>query len=176
MPQMMMSPRVRTLALTAHVAISVGWLGAAASFLALAVAELTGQDAQTARAALLAMELTGWYAIVPLCLASLVTGLVMALGTHWGLLRHYWVLAKLLIAVASTVILLQFMGELGAFRELVADPTLSIETLRSSDPVRHSSLGVLALLVATVLAEYKPWGTTPYGRRRQLERRAASEP
>jgi hypothetical protein len=39
---MAMTPRLRKFALTAHVTSSVGWLGAVAAFLALAVAGLTG--------------------------------------------------------------------------------------------------------------------------------------
>lgn len=68
---MTMTPRLRKFALTAHVTSSVGWLGAVAGFLALAVAGLTSQDAQMVGAAYLTMELTTWFVIVPLSLASL---------------------------------------------------------------------------------------------------------
>lgn len=53
-----MTPRLRKFALTAHITSSIGWLGAIAAFLALAVAGLTSQDEQAVRAAYLAMELT----------------------------------------------------------------------------------------------------------------------
>jgi hypothetical protein len=89
--------RPRKVALTAHLASSVGWLGAAACFLALAVVGLTSKDAQTARATSLVMAPAAWSVLVPLSLGSLLTGLVLSLGTTWGLLRHYWVLIKLLI-------------------------------------------------------------------------------
>ena len=94
---MTMTPPIRKFALTAHITFSVGWLGAVAVFLVLAITSLTSLDAQLVRGLYLAMEVTGWYVIVPLCLASLVTGLVVSLGTAWGLFRHYWVLAKFLI-------------------------------------------------------------------------------
>lgn len=58
--------------------------------MALAVSGLTSADVQTVRAAYLAMDLIGWFVIVPLSLASLLTGLVQSLGTRWGLFRHYW--------------------------------------------------------------------------------------
>jgi hypothetical protein len=86
---MIMTPGLRKFALTAHVTSSAGWLGAVTAFLALAVAGLTSQDAQLVRAAYLAMELTGWFVIVPFGIATLVTGLVQAVGTPWGLFRHY---------------------------------------------------------------------------------------
>ena len=110
---MTMGPRLRKFALTAHVTCSVGLLGAIAGLLALAVAGLTSQDAQMVRAAYLAMELTGWFVIVPSALASLLTGLVQSMGTTWGLFRHYWVLAKLLLTVFATVVLLLKMKLIG---------------------------------------------------------------
>lgn len=64
---------------------SVGLLGAIASFLALAIAGVTSQNAPTVRAAYLAMELTARFVIVPLAFASLLTGLIQSLGTPWGL-------------------------------------------------------------------------------------------
>lgn len=79
-----MTPRLRKLALTAHVTFSVGWLGAVISFLALAVVGLTSQDSQLVQAAYVVMEVTGWFVIVPLSIASLLTGLAQSLGTEWG--------------------------------------------------------------------------------------------
>src|SRR5262245_66535041 len=87
---LLLTPTLRKLALTAHIISSVGWLGAIGGFLALAVAGLTCRDARIVGAAYLGMELTAWFVIVPLAFASLVTGLVVSLGTHWGLFRHYW--------------------------------------------------------------------------------------
>ncbi|MGH9967668.1 MAG: hypothetical protein ACREBG_07510, partial [Pyrinomonadaceae bacterium] len=102
---MIMTPRLRKFALTTHVVSSVGWLGAVASFLALTLVGLTSKDNQMVRAAYLAMELTAWFVIVPLAIASLLTGLVQALGTTWGLFRHYWVLVKLLLTIFATIVL-----------------------------------------------------------------------
>ena len=81
---MIMPPGLRKLVLTVHLTSSVGWIGAVVAYLALGVAAVTSQDAQTVRAAWIAMEVTGWFAIVPLALAALLTGLVMALGTPRG--------------------------------------------------------------------------------------------
>lgn len=103
---MPMTPGLRKFALTAHVVSSVGWFGAVAGFLALAIAGLMSPDAQIVRAVYLAMDLTARFVIVPLCLASLLTGLVSSLGTSWGLFQHYWVLVKLLLAIPSTILLL----------------------------------------------------------------------
>jgi hypothetical protein len=165
---MTMTPRLRKFALTAHVTSSVGWLGAVAVFLALAVAGLTSQDAQTVRAAYLTMDWAGWFVLVPFSLASLLTGLVQSLGTTWGLFRHYWVLAKLLINVFATFVLLMYTQTLGALADVAAETTSSgdLGVLRSPSPLLHAAAALLLLLVATTLAVYKPRGVTPYGRRK----------
>lgn len=107
---MKLSPTWRKLALSAHVASSVGWFGAVVAFLALAVIGLRGGgDDGMIRSAYIVMEAIGWFVIVPFSVASLVTGLVQSLGTQWGLFRHYWVLAKLLITVGASVLLLVHM-------------------------------------------------------------------
>ena len=171
---MTMTPALRNFALTTHVASSVGWLGAVAVVLALAVAGLASEDAQLVRAAYLAMELIGWFVLVPLSLASLLTGLLQGLGTTWGLFRHYWVVFKLLINVFATVVLLLYMQTLGYLAGLAAETTSSgadVTAMRSASPVLHAGAAVLLLLVATILAVYKPRGMTPYGRRKQDEQR-----
>jgi hypothetical protein len=168
---MIMPPRLRTLALTAHVACSVGWLGAIVVFLALAIVGLTSQDAQTVRGVYLAMEPAAWAVLVPLAFASLVTGIIQGLGTTWGLFRHYWVLFKLLITVFATIVLLIYMETFRVMARMAADPTVDLALVRSPSPRFHAVLALLVLLVATVLAIYKPRGLTPYGRRRQREQR-----
>jgi hypothetical protein len=129
---------------------------------------------QMVRAAYLAMELTGWFVIVPLSLASLPTGLVMSLGTEWGLFRHYWVVAKLLITVLATLLLLVHMQPVGHLARVVAETTLARGELAGLrvQLVADAGAALLALLVATVLSVYKPRGMTPYGRRKQREERS----
>jgi uncharacterized membrane protein len=172
---MIMPPRLRQLALTAHVTSSVGWLGAVVVFLALAVVGLTSQDAQTVRGAYLVMEPAAWFVLVPMAFASLLTGIVMSLGTTWGLFRHYWVLFKLLIAVFATIVLLIYMGTFRYMARVAADPSADLGVVRNPSPTLHAALALLVLLVATVLAVYKPRGTTPYGRRKQHQQRTVSQ-
>ncbi|MBA2455119.1 MAG: hypothetical protein H0V48_01050 [Nocardioidaceae bacterium] len=173
-----MTPRLRKFALTAHVVSSVGWLGAVAGFLVLAVAGLTSQDAQMVRAAYLAMELITWFVIVPLSLASLLTGLVQSLGTTWGLSRHYWVVAKLLLTVLATAILLVHTQPISYVARVAAETTLSSADLRGLriQLVADAGAALLVLLVTTTLSVYKPRGMTPYGRRKQHEQRTVSQP
>ena len=99
-------PGLRKFVLLTHITTSVGWLGAVVAYLALDITATTGRDVQTVRAAYVAMDVTVSQVIVPLALASVLIGVVNALGTPWGLFRHYWILFKLLLTTSAATVLL----------------------------------------------------------------------
>jgi len=168
-------PRLRKLVLTAHIVSSVGWLGAVAVTLALSVVGLTSQDGQVVRGVYLTLEQTGWTVLIPLALASLLTGLIQSLGTKWGLFRHYWIIVKLSINIFALIILLLYTQTLSALADVAAHPTTSdFSALRSPSPALHGGLGMLLLLVAAGLSVYKPRGMTAYGWRKQHQQQNAS--
>ncbi|MEO7118920.1 MAG: DUF2269 domain-containing protein [Candidatus Limnocylindrales bacterium] len=174
---MTMPPRLRKFVLAAHLTCSVGWLGAVAAYLALDITVATSQDSGLVRAAWIAMGLVAAWTIVPLALASLLTGLVMALGTKWGLFRHWWVLISLLLTVVATLVLLSEAGLIGRMATIAADPTISdVDLLALPPTLLHSAGGLLVLLVIQVLNVYKPQGLTPYGWRKQESERKRYEP
>lgn len=166
---MTMRPGLRRFVLTAHVVSSVGWLGAILAFFALSIAGLTVDDEELVRAAYLAMDLTVWSALVPLAAASLMTGLIQAFGTKWGLFRHYWVLAKLVLTVIATAVLLIYTQTISDMAD-VALESADVEAVRNPSPALHAAAAVLILLIATILAVYKPRGLTRYGWRKQQQR------
>ncbi|MEV6600054.1 DUF2269 domain-containing protein [Actinoplanes sp. NPDC051346] len=159
---------MRKAALVAHVCMSVGWLGAVAVFLALAVSALGSRDEVIVRAGYVAMDVATRYVIVPLAIAALATGLLSSLGTTWGLVRHWWVLIKLALIVVATAVLLAQLGPIGALADAVTGAGLAGEQWRRArvSLVVHSGGGLLVLFAATVLAVYKPRGLTRYGHRR----------
>jgi hypothetical protein len=171
-----MAPYLRRFMLTAHIAFSVGWLGAVAVFLALAIAGLTSQDAQTVRGAYLVMERASRFALVPLAIGSLLTGVVQALGTTWGLLRHYWVLFKFLIVSFAIIILLTYMETFIVLASVAADPSADLDVVQDTSPAFHSVLALLVLLIPMTLSVYKPRGMTRYGRRKQHEQHTPPAP
>lgn len=157
---MAFSAPLRKFVLTAHITFSVGWLGAVAAFLALAVAGLTSRDPQLVRAAYLAMGLSGWFVIVPSSLGSLFTGVVQALGTPWGLFRHYWVVVKLVLTVGATLLLLLHMQPVTYLAEVAAKADLSSSELRGLriQLLADAAAALVVLLAATAISVYKPWG------------------
>jgi uncharacterized membrane protein len=164
---MLLSPHARKLALTAHVVASVGWLGSVAAFLALALTGLRSENAETVRAVYVSAEIVTWRVILPLCAAALITGLIQGLGTSWGLVRHYWVLIKLLLTIGATLLLLLHTGPIRVLAEAASAGPLPSHLDRTRlQLVVDATLAVGALLVASVLSIYKPTGLTPYGWRR----------
>ncbi|HUF82605.1 MAG TPA: hypothetical protein VMN03_15825 [Burkholderiales bacterium] len=120
----------------------------------------------------LVMEPAAWFVLVPLAFASLLTGIVQALGTTWGLFRHYWILFKLLLAVFITIVLLIYMKTFRVMAGVAADPSADLAVVRNASPALHAVLALLVLLAAVALAVYKPRGMTRYGWRKQHEQRA----
>ena len=164
----LMSGAIRRTALVVHITASVGWLGSVVGFLALAIIGLRSTDAALVQASYLAADATTRYAIVPLCLAALVTGLIQSLGTAWGLFRNYWVIAKLVLTIVGAGLLFLHSSVIS---DLAAGARESImpEALR---PLRVQVVGdavaAIVLLVVTIgLSVFKPQGLTPYGWRKR---------
>jgi hypothetical protein len=170
-----MTPELRRFTFSAHITSSVGWLGACLAFLAFAVIGFTSDDPLTVRGAYLLMAPAAWFVLVPLAHVSLLTGIALSLGTTWGLLRYYWIVAKLGITVFSTVILLVYMGTFREMAGVAADPASDLAIVRNPSPIVHATLALVLLVAATVLGIYKPFGLTAYGKR-ALEASRRSDP
>lgn len=120
------------------------------------------------------MELLGQAVLVPLSLASLGTGLIQAFGTPWGLVRHYWVVFKLLITIFATLVLVLYLPTFRAMAEPAGDPSIPLSAVRNGSPVLHGSAALVLLMAATLLSVLKPRGLTPFGRRWQRFRNVSA--
>ena len=164
---MTMSPSIRRLALAIHLTLSAGWLGAVVAYLALDMIVATSSDAGHVRAARIGMGTVVSSVIVPLALGSLGTGLVMALGTKWGLFRHWWVLISFVLTVLAVIVLLSETQAVTRMAALATNPATPDADLLAAPPtLLHSVGGLAVLLVIQVLNVYKPQGVTPYGWRK----------
>jgi hypothetical protein len=157
---MTFTPGFSKFVLTSHITFSVGWLGAVAVFLTLAITGMTSQDNQLARSAYLAMELSGWYVIVPFCFASFGTGLLQSIGTKWGLFRYYWITVKLFLTIGASVLLLLHMQPI-SYMAGVAKKTALLDSQEIGlrmQLIAEAGAAIFALLIITTISAYKPWG------------------
>jgi putative copper export protein len=171
----MMSSGLRKFVLTLHITCSVGWIGAVIAFLALVIAAMTREDVQILQAVWIALDLLGSLVIIPLAIVSLLSGLVMSLGTKWGLFKHYWVLFSFALTVLAILVLLGNMQSVKYLAGIVKDMDNSnVDMLRVGlqSELLHAGIGLIVLVVIQVLNVYKPRGLTSYGWRKQQEQRA----
>ena len=159
-----MNSRVSKMMLTTHITFSVGWVGTVAAFLALSIVGVISSDA-VVRSCYIAMEIVAWFIIIPFCFASLLTGIVQALGTHWGLFKHWWVFVKLVITIIATSILILHMQPISYLADVATQKVLSYDELRGLRIriVADAAAAILVLTAITTVSVYKPWGKIQFG-------------
>jgi hypothetical protein len=136
-----------------HVLSSVGWMTCALALFALLVPALRGGAPWAVEAA----HHLDTHLLAPLANTSAATGLVLSLGTAWGLAVHRWVLTKLVITLVQLY--------LGIF-VLSGALNTAADTLRVSPVlVVGTALMAGAIAVQAWLSVAKPGGRTRWGTR-----------
>ncbi|WP_070009151.1 hypothetical protein [Streptomyces abyssalis] len=165
MPQLPRLPRLprpaRRAVLVAHVTVSVGWLGISLCLLTLAIAAADDPDALAVPAST-AMKLFADWLLLPVALLSLTTGLVLSLGTSWGLARHRWVWVKFWLTLAATgLTVFSFRPGAGEAAAMAA----AGETVPATDLLVPPAVSLALYAFLTAVSVLKPWGPTRRGRR-----------
>ena len=158
-----LSPRARKVWLTLHVGISVGWLGLSLGMVTLACTGLLAQTHAVQHGAYEIFHVFDLAVVIPSVVLTILTGLVVSLGTPWGLVKHRWVLTKFVISLTIPVVAgveSRWVTELIARTE---DPAAEPGALGMWLLVTVCGFSVL-LWTATVLSVVKPWGRTRWGR------------
>jgi hypothetical protein len=157
--------------LIAHVAVSVGWLGLTLCLLTLAINGATTDSAATAEAAYRSMKIFGDWLLGPLALATILTGLVLSLGTPWGLARHRWVYVKFWLTLAAgAASLLAFRGDIN---ETAGEVAAGREVTDPTGLLFPPSVSLSLYLFITAISVLKPWGLTRRGQRAREPKRVA---
>ncbi|TJZ50224.1 DUF2269 domain-containing protein [Streptomyces piniterrae] len=160
MPQLSRPARRATLVL--HVAVSVGWLGLTLGLLTLGITGYTTGSPEMAAVAYRAMKIFGDWLVIPVALVSLLSGLVLSLGTSWGLARHRWVYTKFWLTLV-TVLLSVFSLRPGI--DHLADEAAAGTPTPDISLVVAPSVATATYLFITAISVLKPWGLTKRGSR-----------
>ena len=132
--------RARQALLTAHIIISVGLLGDSAGFLAVAIRASRTDDPAAVLELIKVLDMFSVVFGIPLSFAALISGVLLGLGTKWGVFRYPWVTIKLLlivsvIAVGALVLRggmdAMLTGSGGAEGRLIAGAAYAVLTLFS---------------------------------------------
>jgi len=141
-----------------HIISSVGWLGVILGAIALSVAGMNTDDLDRVNSLYVAMEVLATTFFLPGTLLVVITGVVLGLGTKWGLVKWWWVTVKLVVGLV--------LFAAGAFNMRfavysAAEQAGELKPLESSVDV--SLFGMLAVMAAlgifaALLSVLKPWG------------------
>ena len=156
-----LSRRQRQAVLVLHIVSAVGWIGVDFALLPLVITGLTTDDGPTAAAAYRAVAVFVPWTIPALSLLIVSTGVLLGLGTKWGLVRYWWVTVKLVISLILTTLV--FVSLLPAVRSLEVTTATTGDEVRAAlgDPtvfLYPPAVSSMMLLTAVVLSVTKPWG------------------
>jgi uncharacterized membrane protein len=154
--------RARQWLLLTHVICSLGWMGAGATNLVLAITALRSGDAVLRSSCYQLINIIDFSLVIPLAFSALASGVIISLATKWRLLRHWWVLVKLLLTVA--VIVFSTVGVGVWVEQSMAATTSSAPTSSpvALDLVVGAGANIAAFLFMTWASITKPWPKTPW--------------
>ena len=159
-----MKATFRKLLLICHISVSVSLIGTVASFLFLAVIGMLTTTFEIQRITYPAMAMLAVYLILPMAIMSFVIGIIQSLYSPWGLVQHYWVLAKLFLSALTIGVLLMQLDTINTLATIASHVTLPADDMaQQMRVIVHAAGGLTVLLLATVLSVYKPRGMTRYG-------------
>jgi hypothetical protein len=151
--------RTRKGFLVAHVASAGTWIGIDVVMGVLVFTALVGEE-ETRALCYRALELFAVWPLIATGLVCLASGVVLGLGTKWGLIRYWWVAVKLalnvaLVALVPVALRPQVIEKAEQGRRFVAEEPASLAV---GDLIFPPIVSPTLLLLAFVLAVFKPWG------------------
>ncbi|MEU6914855.1 DUF2269 domain-containing protein [Streptomyces olindensis] len=166
-----LSRRTRRAVLVVHVTASASWLGLTLGLLALGTTAATTGSAVTVEASVRAMKLFADWLLLPVAFLTLLSGLVLSLGTAWGLARHRWVWTKFWLTLATTTATVFALrpGVNAAVTAVAAGGPLP----DAGDVLFGPVVSLSAYVFMTVISVLKPWGLTRRGKRLRTPARRA---
>ncbi|MFD5846349.1 DUF2269 domain-containing protein [Streptomyces chartreusis] len=158
-----LSRPARRAALVVHVVASASWVGLTLGLLALGITAAGTGSAVSVEASVRAMKLFADWLLLPVAFLTLVSGLVLSLGTQWGLARHRWVYVKFWLTLATTTATVFALrpGVNSAVAAVAAGGPLP----DAGDVMMGPIVSLSAYVFMTVISVLKPWGLTKRGRR-----------
>jgi uncharacterized membrane protein len=146
--------------LVVHIASAGAWLGVDVVMAVLVFRALLTDDGRAKALSFRALELIAVGPLLACGLLCLLSGILLGLSSRYGLVRYWWVAAKLVLNLLLTgLVLVALAPEVAAHAEQARqfDAGLPVP-LEVGQLIFPPIVSPTALLVAMVLAVFKPWG------------------
>ncbi|MGH3882874.1 MAG: hypothetical protein ACRDRY_12785 [Pseudonocardiaceae bacterium] len=175
------SPQARKALVTTHVVFSGSWLGVGAVMITLTIIATTADDVAASHYSYGLLELFDQTILPWSSFGAILSGIAVSLTTKWGIVKHYWIFTKLVLAIVVLTCAFSFIHALVVTAETESGQLAgSGGDISELGAVRTLLIGGFAFAVsnvvaATVISVYKPWGMTRRGRR-EAQRRSRTSP
>ncbi|MCM3719001.1 DUF2269 family protein [Fictibacillus phosphorivorans] len=159
-----------------HLISTVLFVGGSFTQWVLMISALTANSAEVLRVSHHFMHIVDLSLIIPGLLGVIITGVFLSLRTHWGFVKHYWIIAKEIITLITLGI--------GSVLNIWVQSSIQITKAKGldalTDPVYLHDRNMLIisaiiqtslLLFVIVISVLKPWGK----RKQQKQTKALSQ-
>ncbi len=159
-------PSARKSVLLAHIASAGAWLGIDVVMAVLVFTALGSDDDRTRALSFRALELVAVGPLLATGLICLASGVLLGLSSRYGLVRYWWVAVKLVLNLVLTgLVLVALAPEVAAHADQARQFEAGLPALLEVGQLIFPPIvSPTALLVAVVLAVFKPWGRIRQGR------------
>ncbi len=155
-----MGARTRKGVLVVHIVSAGVWIGIDVVMGVFVFRALLADDDNTKALCYRALELFAVWPLLTAGLLCLASGVVLGFGTKYGLVRYWWVAIKLVLSIVLTALVpialrpeVTKAAEQGGWFAAGEPASLAVGNL-----IFPPLVSPTALLIAFVLAVFKPWG------------------
>lgn len=155
-----LSALTRKTILIVHIASAGVWLGIDVVMAILIFTSIGTSDVHTKALCYEALSLFAVWPLLAVGLLSLASGVLLGLGSRYGLVRYWWVAVKLALNVLlSALVLVGLRPGLARLDKLGHELAAGATTTASiGNMIFPPIVSPVCLAIAFVLAVFKPWG------------------
>ncbi|MEK5440722.1 hypothetical protein [Fredinandcohnia sp. FSL W7-1320] len=157
---MKLTKTARKWILIPHILFSAIMVGNMATFVILNITVLTTSDPFLITSCYKIMNILSDTSIKASTIGATVTGIILSVGTHYGLFKYWWIIVKEILTVLLIGINLwgMYSWTLEALENIVEGGLETQSTLANLDLWTGIVLQSITLVFLFVISKFKPWG------------------
>lgn len=157
--QRRLGARTRKGFLVVHIASAGAWLGIDVVMGVLVFTAFLTDDAHTRSLCFEVLELVTVWPLLTTGLICLASGVVLGLGTKYGIVTYWWVTTKLVLnLVLTALVLISLRGGVAELADLGRQLANGQQVVTPTDMLFPPIVSPTCLLIALLLSVFKPWG------------------